>query len=288
MAFPFEQIGLGLRRISLSGGIGNIFAIIIYAAVSLLPAAALLFLRKRRALHAEDTLLALLSAVLFAVLYAMINPGVIASLSGSAVGVPVGKAILGTMVYSMLCGYFVLRILRLFVNSEAARLLRYMSVMLCLLGVLFIYEIFGAGIGSLLDSIAALRAGNTGGEHLLGTSYIFLALRFAVDALPYTLSMLIVFAALRLLGEMQSDRYSAETVAAAGRISRLCALALVITTVSNIAFNLLQLVFVKSLLIVNSSVQIPLFPIAFALAALLLTRLVTENKRLKDDNDMFI
>ena len=37
-----------------------------------------------------------------------------------------------------------------------------------------------------------------------------------------------------------------------------------------------------------SNLKIPVFSVAFMLAVLLLTRFVSENKQLKDDNDMFI
>lgn len=288
MAFPFEQIGLGLRTLSLSGGPGNAAAIAVYIVVSLLPAAALLILRKKRGLYAEDGLLAVLSAVLFAVLYLMINPGIIDSMTNVAAGQSIGKAMLGVTVYSVLCGYIVLRVLRLFSDGSAPKLERYMSVMLHLLCVLFVYVIFSACFGGMLDSIASLRAGNIGNEHLLGASYFFLVLQLVVDALPYLMDVFVVFAALGLLREMQTDRYSAETVAAAERMSRLCSIALAATVLSNIGFNLLQLLFAKSLMTLNSLVQIPVFSITFVLAALLLTRFVTENKQLKDDNDMFI
>ena len=288
MAFPFEQIGMGLRSLSLSSGAGNAMAIVVYIAVSMLPIAAVPILQKKRKLCAEDGLLGLLSAVLFAVLYVMINPGVISAWTGGMAAQPVGKTILGGMVYSVLCGYIVLRVLRLFSNGGTEKLLRYMSVMLRLLTVLFVYLIFGACFNGLLNSITALQAGNVGNERLLGASYIFLVLQFVVDALPYAFNVLVIFAALRLLAEMRSDRYSAETVAAAGQISRLCATALVAMVLANVGFNLLQLIFAKSLMVINGSVQIPIFPITFVLAALLLTRLVTENKQLKDDNDMFI
>ena len=288
MAFPFEQIGMGLRLLSLSSGLGNAAAIVVYFAASLLPIAALVILRKKRKLCAEDGLLGLLSVVLFAVLYVMINPGVINTWTSGAAPQSVAKAVLGGMVYSILAGYFILRVLRLFSDSETPMLVRYMSVMLSLLNVLFVYSIFGAGFNGLLSSIAELRAGNVGNEHLLGASYIFLVLQFVVDALPCVFNILVVFAVLRLLEEMRSDRYSAETVTATRRVSRLCSTALVTMIIANIGFNLLQLIFAKSILVINSSVQIPVFSITFVLAALLLTRLVTENKQLKDDNDMFI
>jgi len=288
MAFPFEQIGMALRFLSLSSQAGNMAAIIAYIAVSLLPVAVLVILRGKRKLHTEDALLVLLSAALFVVLYMMINPGIIGMLTGRAAGQIVGKAVLGCIVYSVLCGYIILIALRMFAGSGTKNLLRYMSIMLGLLNMLFVYLAFGACFSEMLDSIAALKAGNVGNEHLLDTTYIFLVLQFLVSALPYALDALIVFAAMRLLDSMQADRYSDETVSAAGRMSRLCAAALVATVLANIGFNLLQLAFAKSLMELHSSVQIPVFSIAFVLAALLLTRFITENKQLKDDNDLFI
>ncbi len=288
MAFPFEQFGILLRALSLSGGIGNAVAIIIYATVSLAPAAILLVLMKRRKLHLEDGLLILMSAALFAVLYLMINLGDIGTLFGKVTVLGVGKAILGGTVYSVICGYLVLRILRLFFDSGAEKLQKYMTVLLCLLNVLFVYMIFGSCFSDLLNSIASLQSGNTGNEHLLGATYFFLALQYAVDALPYLFDVLVVFAALRLLGEMRANRYSDESVEAAGKLSRLCGFVLAVTVLTNVALNLLQLLFARRLMVINNSVQIPLLSIVFVLAVLLLARFIAENKKLKDDNDMFI
>ncbi|MCL2631923.1 MAG: hypothetical protein FWD45_02375, partial [Coriobacteriia bacterium] len=114
-------------------------------------------------------------------------------------------------------GYFVLRVLRLFSNGGTEKLAHYMSVMLRLLAVLFVYVIFGVCFNGLLDSVTALRAGNVGNEHLLGTTYAFLVLQLIIDALPYAFNVLILFTALHLLDEMRVDRYSAETVRAAAQ-----------------------------------------------------------------------
>ena len=288
MAFPFEQIGLGLRALSLSGVMGNSIAIVVYACVGLLPVAVLPLWRKKRGLRAEDWLLALLSAVLFAVLYLMINPGMISSWIPASAGNAIGKAILGGMVYSVLCGYVILRALRLFPAGDSAKLLRYMSAMLGLLNVIFVYLAFGAGFGGLLDSFAALRTGNVGYEDQLGASYACLTLKYIVNVAPYILCIAIIFAGLRLLRELRGDRYSSETVGAAQSMSRLCTAALTAMALSNIAFNLLQLLFAKWLRSVDSSVDIPILSIAFTLSVLLMTRFIADSKQLKDDNDMFI
>ena len=285
VTFPFEQIGMGLRALSLSGGVGNAFSILLYLVVCLLPIVALLVIRKKRDLLGEDWLLFLLSVLLFFALYYFINPGILAGLFH---GVPAGKMVLGGTIYSVALAYLILRILRLFRNSEIGRLKRYLAVLLGLLNVMFVYLIFGAGVGSLLQSIANLQAGNSGNEGLLGASYVFAALQYLVDVLPYVFDVLVVFAGMRLLHHLTLDRYSDETVLAAHRLSRLCGTVLSTTALVIAAFNLLQLVFAKYLFNIHASLQVPLFSIVFVLAALLFSRLVAENKLLKEDNDSII
>ena len=287
-AFPFEQIGRGLRALSLSGGLGNAAAIVIYIAVSLSPVAALPIIRKKRKMFPEDGLLILLSAALFAVLYFMVNPGILGMMTGGGPGLAVGGSVVGIIVYSVICGYFVLRVLRLSLASDSITLMRYISLMLGALGAVFTYMAFGYGFRSLITSVAELRAGNIGNEHLLGPSYVFLVLRYAADAAPYVLNVWVIIAALKLTEELKKDPYSVETVRASDSISRYCAVALAVTVLSGIGFNLLQLMMMHKLRTINVSVSIPVLSIAFLLAALLLARLNSDNKRLKDENDAFI
>lgn len=288
IAFPFEQIGILLRILSLSGFLGNVISVILYVAICLIPAFALFLLRKKRRLHAEDTLLAILSTVLLVVIYIMVNPGLLSTHIGNYYGQDIGKALLGGITYSIFIGYIVLRILRQFFSADTNRLQRYLIVLLYIINILLVYVVFGDRFGILLDSFDQLNAGNTGNTQNLGISYFFLVLEYLVNALPYILVILVVFDGLDLLGELSIDRYSEKTVTVAERLSRKCGLALKITVISSICFNLLQLVFFKKLLVVNGSVQIPLLSITFVLAALLLAQYIRENKQLKDDNDMFI
>lgn len=128
MAFPFAPIGDGLRVLSLSGSIGNIIAIILYAGVSLIPLGLVLTHGKKKSLHWEDSLLVILCPLLFAVLYEMINPGSL-QLGPKELGMVGGearKAMLGCMVYSILVGYLVLRALRLFFTAGKQQLQKYL------------------------------------------------------------------------------------------------------------------------------------------------------------------
>lgn len=288
LAFPFEQIGYGLRSLSLSGAVGNGFAVALYVILSLLPAAACLALLRRRHFQLEDALLPLASVVLFIVLYCMINPSVLGAYFGRPEAQPLAKAIMGGSVYAVLAGYLLLRVRRHLFAADLKKMRTYLSALLVILSVVLVYLVFGAGFGGLLDDFAALYAGNTQATSARSLSAVFLVLGWLADSLPYLLDIMIIFAALALLRALVDDRYADAALAAASRLAHLCGVSLVATILTNVGFNLLNLLFIKRLLVVDHVVQIPLFSILFTLAALLLAQFIRENKRLKDDNDLFI
>lgn len=287
LAFPYEQIALGLRLMSLRGGAANTAAIVLYVVVCLLPLLILLLIRRKRQLAGCDVLLGILSPVLFAVLYLMINPGLYVHFD-NVITHSFFHAMLGLVADSILVGYIITLLLRLFSHADRSRLERCMSVLLGVLCVVFVYAAFGAGLRSLLDSFADFRASNTGTVRTLALDLAFLTVQYLVNALPYVLDLVIAFAALRLLHQLAEDRYAQATVTAAERLARTCAAALKIIVTVNIAFNLLQLALVNRLRTLSFSLNLPILSVAFALAALLLAQFIRENKQLKDDNNLFI
>ena len=68
IAFPFEQIGAGLRVLSLSGAVGNVVAIILYMLLGLIPAGIWGFLHWRKKSEPLDFMLLAISALLFVTL----------------------------------------------------------------------------------------------------------------------------------------------------------------------------------------------------------------------------
>jgi len=280
-AFPLEQIGFLLRKLSLHSAAGNAAAIVLYAAVSLLPVLAMLVIRRRRRLHTEDWGLVLISGAVFFVLYRMINPGSMPELW--RVSETAAKAVLGGVVYSLLIGYAVLRLLRSFSASDIGQLQKKLCVLLQLLGVFFVAQASAGCLLQILTAIRQVHAQNTVGD--LRMTVVFLVLRGIIDALPYLLDLGIVLAALKLV---RAERHSAAAVAAADMLSNRCCGMLAVTVVSNGCFNLLQILVSRHLLVVESVMILPLFSVLFALAMLLIARLTRENKQLKDDNDLFV
>lgn len=291
LAFPFQQLGLGLRALSLSGTAGNAAAIVLYLALCLSPAAVLLVMKRRRPLHGEDALLGLLAVLLFPVLYFSVNPGLFTISAQTAADF--GIALLGGCAWSVLVAWAVLRLLRTLSEAGTERLQRYLSMLLGVLAVYFVFAAFGVCFAELLASLGKLHEGNQGYEFWgssgpMAMTEGFLALQWAVSALPYLLDLVIIHGARLLLAELAADRYSEAAVAAADRLAALCRKALVAVVLTNVGFNLLQIFFADSLLVIDGFLYLPLFSVSFVLAALLLARFLAENRQLKQDNDLFI
>lgn len=281
VAFPMEQIAIGLRHLSLSGAGGNIAAICIYVLLSLTPLA--LLLRKNR--KYEDLFGILLSGMLFLSLYCMINPGLISQTLTLPMGDKFEKAMLGSMFYSLLASYLVLRLVRSFFHAERSKLIQYLQILLWAFCLLLVYQVFYGGLDGLIRACTDLRAGNKGNEHLLGFSYVFLVLQYMIDVLPYILDIILVYWVLQLL---QAERNSAESVTIAHTLSRWCGISLVVMVLTSTAYHIAQLLFLPRVFQSSVQVDLPLFSLLFALAVLLMSQYIQENQELKNDNDLFI
>lgn len=292
VAFPFEQIGGGLRALSLSGAAGNILAIVLYVLIGLVPAVIWLFLSKKKRAVAVDWVLPGLSVLLFLVLYFMINPGLFPT------NVPgTGKLLWGCTFYSVFWGYLVIRLLSGYVVADKEKLQNGLIMLLSFLNMIFVYMICGQCFAGLLDVLENVGNSNSfsevGGELFAGPSeltltYLFLILHFLVTILPYVCDVAVTFLAIAMLRVLSVDRYAEETVRAVEKLADVCGKALVITILADVGFNILQLLFHRSLYQVDLEIAIPVVSIIFVLAMLLFARYMREDQKLKQDHDLFI
>lgn len=287
ISFPFKQIGLGLRVLSLSGTVGNIVAIVLYVAVCLIPAGCYLRLRVRKLAQKEDLLLMIVSCILFEVVYLVINPHLQAEYLGQLQAL-MGTEILGAVVYSILVGWIALKILRKCFGAEQGNLLDYLKILLCAIAAFLVLASFGTGLDELLASFENLRSSNTALAGRLGMSYTFLTLQYLVNILPNVLICGIIVKAVALIGEMKQEAWSDAVLEGAEKLSVSCRRMIRIVVIGNILFNVLQLVFMKWLQVVNTVIQLPLATLTLAVALLLMARFIRSHKELKEENDYFI
>jgi hypothetical protein len=299
-SFPFYQIALGLRALSLSGSLGNAAALALYVCLCLLPVGFMLYRRRKAMSVPADWLLPLGSFLLFYGLYTMINPGGTLSVldwpQDSLKGDLFIAALLGGVIYSVAAAYVILSALRRFSLSGTERLTKYLKLLMAVVCALLVFNL---AYTLPTELIAALRSAGPQDISVLDyyslmSTYVrepfsvFTILQCLVNYLPAFLEILVLFAALDLVGALETDAYSDVSVAAAGRMSDLCGRVVAVIMLSNVILNVLQLSAAKSLASIKFGLSLPLDSIILVLAAMLLAKYFQRGKELKDDADMII
>lgn len=281
MTFPFEPIGNFLQWLSLTGKIGNGIALALYITICTLPLVPVILHYKKRDRLAEHGALILTSLLLFPTLYYMINPHLFANIRFLYIEEMLSllKATFSVTVWSAFICAIIFCLLRLLQTSSKSVLLDYLRKLLYILCVVFVgIIIFSCGT-TFIQSLKQTQ---------LPADKFMVFLHFFVSALPYVLDFIITIFGIRLLSELQKDGYSDSVTFFADKLANVCHTSLAILAISEVGFNILQLVFSKKLSNISTNVTIPLMSFAFVLATLLLAKLLAENKQLSDDNNLFI
>ena len=156
-AFPGSAAGQGLSMLAGTGRLGFALALTLYAFLVLLPLYALARIRARRDWKAEDTLLGLCS---LAVAGALFPRGWVAYWSTSAETL-FPRLAWQWLLFALLAGWVVLRLLRRFSDGGTQELLKLFRVLLGLAAAYFVFAVFFVEFAGLLTAIDTLKAGNT-------------------------------------------------------------------------------------------------------------------------------
>ena len=297
-AFPGSAAGQGLSMLASTGRLGFAFALTLYAFLALLPLYALARIRARRDWKAEDTLLGLCS---LAVAGALFPRGWVAYWSTSAETL-FPRLAWQWLLFALLAGWVVLRLLRRFSDGGTQELLKLFRVLLGLAAAYFVFAVFFAEFAGLLTAIDTLKAGNTAftadtllpaagnitGSKSLAFSYIVLALRFGAKSLPTLFAAATAYFAIGLLDTMEDGAFTQESAAYAPKLAAWCVKVLKLGVLLALAVNLLQAVCAPLILSTSISIPLPVLELCFVLAALLGARLIASNVALAADNDLFI
>lgn len=297
-AFPGSAAGQGLSMLAGTGRFGFALALTLYAFLVLLPLYALARIRARRDWKAEDTLLGLCS---LAVAGALFPRGWVTYWSTSAETL-FPRLAWQWLLFALLAGWVVLRLLRRFSDGGTQELLKLFRVLLGLAAAYFVFAVFFVEFAGLLTAIDTLKAGNTAfaadtllpaagnitGSKSLAFSYIVLALRFGAKSLPTLFAAATAYFAIGLLDTMEDDAFTQESAAYAPKLAAWCEKVLKLSVLLALVVNLLQAVCAPLILSTSISIPLPVLELCFVLAALLGARLIASNVALAADNDLFI
>jgi hypothetical protein len=263
----------------LSGGVGNVISIILYALICAVP----LFFWWRSRRRTEDALLVLLSGVLAVVLYYMVNP----NLRQSVMQNEVGDAVYAGAVWSTLMTWGLLKLLYTGAWDREKNVYRALRIFLLLCAASCLVDCFGTGTARIVHNLRLRQAVN-GSLDYTGLDMAFLMLTYLAAAVEKGLCAWVLYRGVGLLRELERDPFGAGCVAAAERVSGSCRDCLTIMSLTALALNIAQILLTPLLQNISVSVSIPVLGMAVCFAMLAVTKLLVRGKELKDDNDLFV
>lgn len=288
ISFPFVQIGYLVRTMSLSGPFGNVIAWIVYVLFCIAPLI-LLSVRIKKGLHkSEDILLILLCILLFVSIYYMINPGlaegilVPARLSGS------WKMGTSSVVYIVLIGYVILRLLRRFQTEMTSKLLIDLEVMLVVFAVILVLTLTFIMPLEIIREMKNIEAANTMEGIDFSLTHLFIILRKGNKMIPLFYQILIVLAGFDLVQELKVERYSHEVVEKAVQLGNKCKKAIMVTVAASIIINVLQLIAGAKLIHSDYHLDIPLISLLIVIITMLLAKYFAHSSQIKEEMDLFV
>lgn len=289
LTFPWEQLGNLLRRLSLSGGAGNLAAWVLYLAAGLCPLAALAWLQFRKRSVRADLLLLPAAAILLTGIWFFVNPSYLEKdLFPAGLG-EAGKYAFALTMDSAVLTWLLLRLLSGYESRERPRIFRELRIVLLVYILLSVAGLLFRGTEEFTEKCAAMSAGNTvetrGGLEL---SYCFLLLQVVCALLPEVLELILWCVVWSLLRSCEADGFSAESLKKVELLKKLSARFVAAVLFANLGANLLQLLAGRKIHSSHFTLTFPLRETVVLLGILLLSCLYQESRRLKEDNELFI
>ena len=281
LAWPFVKAGQILRKLSLSGAVGNLCATGLYVLMCVGP----LLLIRRGDGRRSNCLLVLCSAVMFWVMWLMVNPGQMPANMRN----DLGKAIYAGTIYSVMITWGVLRLMSRADLTVQSRIYQALRIFLLICAGQFLFVGLGLGLGQFRAQLNATEAGNTALTDMqLMPSIIFITMDFCYGLLENLAVAWALMLGTRLLDAMEEDPYSQRCHGISLEIFRWCKKMIPLVAGANMSLNVGQVILARWLVNVNLELRLPTLSLAVAFGMMALTRLLEEGKAIKDDNDLFV
>lgn len=288
MYLPFELIGKGLRVLSLSSAIGNVIAIIIYAAISMIPAIYVIYQRKKGRTHKEDILLVAFTGLLFYSMYMFINPGLmyqkmpdIFSMDQSSLIVM--KIIYAFIVYSVLIMWLIMKAIR-FLGDDSqknwkSRLYFGMKGLIVALVSYYTLLITYAKTFELLHK----------SENKLQNVSSIEWFKSVLQLLPIIMTILLFINIIHVVKAIEDHKEKQQMMTVA-RLAGVAKVTAVVTVISDFILNFYQFLLGATLQNVNVTFapDVSMEPLIIAFGALIFHEYFKWTKQLKEENDQFI
>ncbi len=279
---PWKIVAQCLRVLSLTGMIGNIFAIIFYLIFCSIPLLYFGFRFKKEQITAPDFLLVGLSIILFSAIFTMINPMFVAKYTNGIYNLPIiYEKYASNLINSLLFGYFLFRVLEVIRNSELMNSFMTLKSLLSLVCIYLVYLIFGEAIASGISSYTNMTGNTDMGLLIIFAFYIKMVL-------PYWFALKIILTLTKLIDAMNTNIYNDSILEIIGSLKNKCYSAAGWIVTLQLIAEAAQFVLGPNSSITQFDFTNSLLPLVCILLVLVLANYFNSAVKLKEDNDSII
>lgn len=281
---PFLWIGKGIRALSLTGSVGNGFAIIVYALLCLIPAGvAVGFFIRDKKITASKITLVILSGYCFAMEYFFINQNAVQFFMNDLLNAETRASFLSVFNFGISLAFYGLLLLAACFKAVAGaknggeKSGKIVKILAAVIGCVCCYSFF---CGELISFISKCKAG--GADAGLGA--VALLLHGGLYALLY----LAAFVAYGGVKAFKENLFAHSNTLILKRISRLCLWAFFGGIISCVLLNVLNFAFISFIKSVSFELSVSLTVAIVSAGAYLSCKLLERAIELHEDNALTI
>lgn len=283
LSFPFKQIAQLLRGMSEASDGGNVAAWIIYVMIGLLPLAWLGIKHIRKTIKLEDWLLPVISGLIWYVLYININPALFwGELRSFSLYEP-RMATAGGMVYSAITVYIVFKLVRWIRGGNMELIGKCFTIFTVVTSIMLLIGGISE-VQKIIDGFATRFYPDTELAVKLAVTLLAIA-----DVVTPAITLIVVLVYVRkAIKEYTVNGMSDELLECVKGLEKKTTLTLVVCMLVNMSYNVLQLVMCKYILATNIMVYLPVMELISLVGIMIVSKLVLESKRVKEENELFV
>lgn len=287
LSFPLSELGKAIRTLSLSGRLGSIIAYILYFIIGLAPLLLYIpkFVRKQSAakFYPEDMIPMISAGYMFLIMFMYINPGYIVTHFATQ-GLEIAKAALAGFFWFLIITFSVIKLFRIYLSDNAEKLCRHLSVWLAVIGSFIMFSLCFTSLANTISEFReSIKNNVTIPENKPTLGYIALILRFISNALISITNIVIIIKISEII-EPSKKNVGALT----GQLAKFCAKAFSMCLVALLGVYAFEMLFAPYILNSTYRLTLPITELISIIIIMLFSLIISENKHLRDDNDLFI
>jgi len=281
---PFQLIGYSIRKLSLLGGMGNIFAIFLYLVISLMPIFIFIYIFKKKKIVKIDYIFTpLFSLLLFFIMYYMINPNLLTELLPPVLALQVIEGNLTALrifrvglVFTLDIFLIIYLFVRFYVCQKTS-IYKLIQIILYMIAFSTVFNTFYIQLSNLLRNFSINPYDNF--QSIMNFGFQ-LASTFIIVYLIVHFQKLVRY--------LESNEIDSQLIDLSIKISNFAVVSVIVILSKLLISNLYNMVFSKQMQDIKFILSIPMLELMIVMVMLLITEYIKRTYIIHEENALTI